>query len=214
MKPIPDDPEKLLYRSYNFYVYPQGRDQTFRCSGSSLTFLAEQKFDFNKLFQKGVSCCTQEKAAELHRQIEERQRYREDLNETVDLGNIDDVPVPAEEIDRLEQIRKDIKKFMIADDAKNIVIENCNGFQRKLIYQLIEKEFAKDVTASSIQKDNMKVISIGRKISLEEQREITRQKNEDDEEEYRRQVGLSALLQKISESVSKCGFIQGLIFSY
>lgn len=102
-----DNPEKFTYKSYNFYVFPQGRDQHFKCTGSSLTFLSEQNFNFNKLFQKGVSCCTQDVAKKLRTVYDERQRNRIDALEVSDerSPNFDEVPVPLEELDKLDEIR-------------------------------------------------------------------------------------------------------------
>lgn len=104
-----DDPEKFTYKSYNFYVYPQARDQVFKCLGTSVTFLAEQKFDFNKLFRSGISCCNREVAQKLRTQMEERQRHRENLNNAesgvAGVTVAEQVPVPPEELETLEQIR-------------------------------------------------------------------------------------------------------------
>lgn len=202
LSPFADNADDLNYRSYNFYVYPYGRDQAFRCSGSSMKFLAEQNFDFNKLFRDGISCCTQETANQLRKQLDEKQRYREDLADGNETTNVDEVPVPAEELANLDDIRTNIKDFLKSTDKKNIVIGKCNAFQRKLIYQMIEKEFGKDVTATSLQKDNAKVISVERKLSSEEQKKLLEQKNEEEDEELHRLIGLSALMQKISDSVS------------
>lgn len=106
-----EDPERFTYRSYNFYVYPQAKDQTFKCLGSSLTFLAEQHFDFNKLFQSGLSCCNRDVAKALRTQMEERQKYRENLN-NADAGApgsaADQVPIPPEELENLEKIRYEL----------------------------------------------------------------------------------------------------------
>lgn len=104
-----DDPDKFTYRSYNFYVYPQARDQVFKCLGTSMTFLAEQNFDFNKLFRDGISCCGRVVAKTLRSQMEERQRYRQNIN-NAESGNAsgvnnDQVPIPPEELDNLDQIR-------------------------------------------------------------------------------------------------------------
>lgn len=82
-----------------------------------------------------------------------------------------------------------------------MVFGNCNAFQRKLIYQVIQKEFSDEVTATSQTVNNQKVIVIERKWSVERQREEVEQQNDDDEGEYRRLVGLSILLLKISKSV-------------
>lgn len=86
-------------------------------------------------------------------------------------------------------------------EEKQLTIGNSNAFQRKLMYQLIDKEFASEITATSQVVNNQKVLLIERKWSMEQQQTNADQKNEEDESEYRRLVGLSALLQKISESV-------------
>lgn len=85
---------------------------------------------------------------------------------------------------------------------KNLVFGNCNAFQRKLMYQLIHKEFHDKVTATSKQVNNQKVIVIERKWSSERQHIEVEKQNQNDENEYQRLVGLSLLLLKLSQSVS------------
>lgn len=88
-------------------MYPQNRDDVFECSGSSLTFLAEQNFDFNKLFRHGVSCCTQDVAVKLREKYDERQKNRKEALEVKDEkpSNLDEVPVPVEEVDKLAEVK-------------------------------------------------------------------------------------------------------------
>lgn len=79
----------------------------FKCAGSCISFLAEQKFDFNKLFSRGVSCCTQDVAQKLREKYDERQKSRQEALELKDEkpSNFDDVPVPPEEIDKLMEVK-------------------------------------------------------------------------------------------------------------
>lgn len=74
-----------------------------------MTFLAEQKFDFNKLFREGVSCCTQDVAVKLREKYDERQKSREEALEVRDEkptnSNYDEVPVPPEEVDKLCEVK-------------------------------------------------------------------------------------------------------------
>lgn len=86
---------------------------------------------------------------------------------------------------------------------KTVVFGNCNAYQRKLIYQVIHKEFHNDVTATSQAVNGQTGIVIERKWSVERQHQEVAQQNEDDQSEYRRLVGLSALLLKISQSVGR-----------
>lgn len=83
-----------------------------------------------------------------------------------------------------------------------MVFGNSNAFQRKLIYQVVQKDFNDEVTATSQTLNNQKVIVIERKWSMERKQQEVELQNEEDEGEYRRLVGLSALLMKISKSVS------------
>lgn len=86
---------------------------------------------------------------------------------------------------------------------KNLLFGNCNAFQRKLIYQIIHKEFHDKVTATSKQVNNQKVIVVERKWSSERQQIEVEKQNQNDESEYQRLVGLSLLLLKLSRSVSE-----------
>lgn len=72
-----------------------------------MTFLAEQKFDFNKLFREGVSCCTQDVATKLREKYDERQKSREEALEVSDEKptTFDEVPVPPEEVDKLYEVK-------------------------------------------------------------------------------------------------------------
>lgn len=104
-----------------------------------------------------------------------------------------------------ECTRNSIQKFLDSKDSepeKNVVFGNCNAFQRKLIYQVIQRDFHDEVTATSQTVNNQKAIVIERKWSAERQQQEVQQQNQEDESEYRRLVGLSALLLKISQSVS------------
>lgn len=84
----------------------------------------------------------------------------------------------------------------------NIVIGSCNAFQRKLIYQMIVNEFTNEITATGQTLDKAKVILVERKLTDEQQASLLRQQNEKAEEEVNRLVGMSMIMDKISESVS------------
>lgn len=66
-----------------------------------------QNFNFNKLFRDGVSCCTQDVAQQLRDKYDERERCREEALEVKDekLNNCDDVPVPTDEVEKLNEVR-------------------------------------------------------------------------------------------------------------
>lgn len=94
---------------------------------------------------------------------------------------------------------------MESDESKSektLVFGSCNAFQRKLMYQIIHKEFHDRVTATSKQVNNQKAIVVERKWTSERQQIECEKQNQNDENEYQRLVGLSLLLLKLSQSVS------------
>lgn len=62
--------KKFISKTYNFYVYPHLRGQTFSCHGDSISFLAKNRFDFNKLFNYGISSCNITEANKLLEDLE------------------------------------------------------------------------------------------------------------------------------------------------
>lgn len=72
-----------------------------------MTFLAEQNFDFNKLFRQGVSCCIQEEAVKLREKYDERQKSRREAFEVKDEkpASLDEIPVPDEEVDKIHEAK-------------------------------------------------------------------------------------------------------------
>lgn len=88
-------------------------------------------------------------------------------------------------------------------DKKALHIGPHNAFQRKLIYQMIEKEFQQDITATSQNVSSQKVMVIERKWSAERQKQDVVEKNAAEENDLEQLIGLTVLLQKISQSVRK-----------
>ena len=88
-------------QSYNFYVFPRplhrgAPDCRFVCQASSIAFLANQGFDFNKLFNHGIPYLTSIEEEKLKKKLEEKQRIREE--------GLDLVPIPDHEKPQIEDI--------------------------------------------------------------------------------------------------------------
>lgn len=66
----PDDSNAFKSRSYNFFVYPRGKWQRFKCQGESMSFLGSHNFDFNKLFSEGIPFCDLAEANKLREKFE------------------------------------------------------------------------------------------------------------------------------------------------
>ena len=74
-----------------------------------MRFLAENGFDFNKLFKEGLSFCDAAEEEKLRHDLKERQNFRAEQilnreNSSSDLS-LDQIPVPEEEEKIIEESR-------------------------------------------------------------------------------------------------------------
>lgn len=77
-----DDPKKIRYKSYNFYVYPRNRGTCFQCEGDAMSFLARNRFNFNKLFDGGISFCDIAEGERQKNKLVEKQTKRAEQQES------------------------------------------------------------------------------------------------------------------------------------
>ncbi|KAJ7411085.1 hypothetical protein WISP_104606 [Willisornis vidua] len=72
-----DTEQKYIMKSFNFYIFPKpfnrnSPDVKFVCQSSSIDFLANQGFDFNKVFRNGIPYLNQEEERQLREQYDEK----------------------------------------------------------------------------------------------------------------------------------------------
>lgn len=70
-----DEKEQFLIKTWNFYIFPRPYGQTdhrFLCQASSLQFLSEHGFDFNKFIADGIPFLNLAKTKGLKRRLEKR----------------------------------------------------------------------------------------------------------------------------------------------
>ncbi|XP_058464193.1 poly(A)-specific ribonuclease PARN-like isoform X2 [Malaya genurostris] len=199
----PDD-GKVSYKCFNFYCYPKGRLNVFGCQGESMRFLAENGFDFNKLFRYGLSFCGEADEERMRTELRERQEQRaaalQEDTQNDENGILNMVPVPPAEEKLLADITEGIDNFLKGEE-KTYTITNCNGFQRKLVYQLIESKYSKLVSTSSVPlANNHKGILIERKRSKEEEQQFQAERVVQENDDLDSIVGLSLVLQELSKT--------------
>ncbi|XP_055624362.1 poly(A)-specific ribonuclease PARN-like isoform X2 [Toxorhynchites rutilus septentrionalis] len=194
------------YKCYNFYCYPKGRTQVFACQGESIRFLADNGFDFNKLFSEGLSYCGEVEEQRKRAELKDRQAQRaaalklteDEQNDEKDSLNM--IPVPTEEEKLISDISERIENFIKSED-KELAIANCNGFQRKLVYQLIDSKFQKLVsTASVVLENNQKAILVERKRTKKQEMQLEADRIAQENNELENAVGLSLVLQELSKA--------------
>lgn len=75
----------------------QTPDSRFMCQASSIAFLANQDFDFNKLFRHGIQYLSASEEEKLAKRLEEKQKLKEELNQDL-------IPIPDNDKPQIEEI--------------------------------------------------------------------------------------------------------------
>uniref|UniRef100_A0A182NHZ9 Poly(A)-specific ribonuclease RNA-binding domain-containing protein n=1 Tax=Anopheles dirus TaxID=7168 RepID=A0A182NHZ9_9DIPT len=201
----------ISYKCYNFYCYPKGRTNVFSCQGESMRFLADNGFDFNRLFREGLSYVNEPDEQRYRADLLDRQATRaanilvqaeeestNDAAETSSDTNL--IPVPAENQQLVDDVAANIAKFLSSDE-KELVIGNCNAFQRKLVYQMIEQLYQSKVsTTPVVLENNYKGIKVERKRTLEQEQALDAERRAKENEDLETKVGLSLVLQELSKA--------------
>lgn len=199
------DDEKNILKSYNIYVYPQSRNATFSCQGSSLSFLSANNFDFNKLFKSGISYCNAAEEEKVQQEVKEKQALRAEQlklrigTEEQDTSNRNFIPIPSHEEDMIFNAREKIHN-VANGTVEETMFDKVNPFQRKLIYELIEREFNHKVSTSVRNVENRKALIVETKRSEEEELLMEKNRQKEDEIHLVEVVGLRLLLKEISAS--------------
>ena len=145
------------YSCYSFYVWPRpasrnAPDPRFLCQTSSIDFLINQKFDFNKLFRDGVSYMRPAELDKLREILKEKQGLRrQSLTGGEHLST--DILVPEEQEDFLAGVKQQLERFARSEE-KELELEKCNSFQRRLIYQTARQLYTDLLSLSTVQKPN------------------------------------------------------------
>lgn len=204
--PADPDKEKVTCKSYNIYVYPQSRNATFLCQGQSLSFLAANGFDFNKLFLNGISYCNITEEEKFRQEIKEKQVLRMETlkqrvsSEVIDITNRNFIPIPEAENDLINTAREKIQN-VLDNKLFEATFDKVNPFQRKLIYELIEREFSNKVsTLVRSLENNRKGLVVTTKRSEEDELKIEKSRQKEDEIYLAEVIGLRLLLKEISSS--------------
>ncbi|CAN8002726.1 unnamed protein product, partial [Ixodes hexagonus] len=170
------DKEKSGYlcRAFNFFTCPRqmlrgSPDRIFRCQASSLHFLSQHGFDFNKLFAHGIPYLKPAELEQLSAALEERHALQSEAlaqngaNAEVSRPK---AAVPKEIQPFIDDVLESVERFLNAADDKQtpssppkqgeeeskagegdevLHLAECDPFRRKLIYQEVKARFAEAV---------------------------------------------------------------------
>uniref|UniRef100_A0A8C5TRR3 Poly(A)-specific ribonuclease PARN n=1 Tax=Malurus cyaneus samueli TaxID=2593467 RepID=A0A8C5TRR3_9PASS len=191
-----DAEEKYIMKSFNFYIFPKpfnrnSPDVKFVCQSSSIDFLANQGFDFNKVFRNGIPYLNQEEERQLREQYDEK---RSQANGAGSLSYLSPssakcpVTIPDDQKKFIEKVVEQIEDLLKNEESESLELEPCTGSVSEITY-LLKNVF--------ILKERYIVIS---KVDEEERKRREQQKQAKEQEELNDAVGFSRVVHAIANS--------------
>jgi len=142
--------EKEVYEAlpFTFYLFPRPykrfyNDVMFMCQSSSLDFLANNGFDFNKLFHKGISYLSPWQDAKVKERLEKDLSFcaaSASANPEIE-ASTKKIFIPQNQRVFIDDILKKVNDFLADKNIKTLDLPTCNAFQRKLIYEKLEDKY-------------------------------------------------------------------------
>ncbi|XP_058013596.1 poly(A)-specific ribonuclease PARN isoform X4 [Ahaetulla prasina] len=176
---------KYIMKSFNFYIFPKPLNRTspdvkFVCQSSSIDFLANQGFDFNKVFRNGIPYLNQEEERQLREQYDEKRSQANGLGGLAYMSPGAAKPPSA--------VPEDQKKFI-----EKVV------FQRKLIYQTLSWKYPKGIHVETVETEKERYMIIS-KVDEEERKRREQEKQAREQEELKDAVGFSRVIHALANS--------------
>lgn len=199
---------KYITKSFNFYVFPKpfnrsSPDVKIVCQSSSIDFLASQGFDFNKVFCNGIPYLNQEEERQLREQYDEK---RSQTNGAGTLAYVSPnaskhpVTIPEDQKKFIDQVVEKIEDLLQSEENKNLDLEPCTGFQRKLIYQTLSRKYPKGIHVETLETEKKERYIVISKVDEEERKRREQQRLAKEQEELNDAVGFSRVIHAIANS--------------
>ncbi|XP_069839818.1 poly(A)-specific ribonuclease PARN [Dendropsophus ebraccatus] len=204
--------EKYIIKSFNFYIFPRpfnrsSPDKKFVCQSSSIDFLANQGFDFNKVFRDGIPYLNQEEERQLRDQQEEKRYHTNGAGTGCYMYIPPDAPrapvvpvIPEDQKDFIDKIVGSVDEFLKDEEQKVLQLEPCTGYQRKLIYQTMNWKFPRGTHVETVESPNNERHMVITKVDEDERKVKEMQKKAKEQEDINDAVGFSRVIQAISSS--------------
>ncbi|XP_016051710.1 PREDICTED: poly(A)-specific ribonuclease PARN isoform X2 [Miniopterus natalensis] len=200
--------KRYIIKSFNFYVFPKpfnrsSPDVKFVCQSSSIDFLASQGFDFNKVFRNGIPYLNQEEERQLREQYDEKRLQSNGAGALSYVSpNTSKCPVtiPEDQKKFIDQVVEKIEDLLQSEDNKNLDLDPCTGFQRKLIYQTLNWKYPKGIHVETLETEKKERYIVVSKVDEEERKRREQQKHAKEQEELNDAVGFSRVIHAIANS--------------
>lgn len=118
-------------KTFNFYTFPRPFEEyqpRFLCEASSLDFLSQHKFDFNKWIHDGIAYMPGSLRDKKLKMVESPQRRNEI------------VPMAEEDKMLVADLRVMVRKWLLHEDSAELLLAPVNAYQRALQYQELRKD--------------------------------------------------------------------------
>ncbi|EDV27909.1 uncharacterized protein TRIADDRAFT_52927 [Trichoplax adhaerens] len=144
-----EDKKSFTAFPFSFYIFPQDDNSGpnkngFSCQISSIKFLSQHKFNFNKVFNDGMPYLNSIVEAECRMKIEEKMKSmweKEDEKYNRAKENKYPYQLSFKIADSDQQFVKDMIQLIdewLSDNSKKILqFPSCSGYHRKIIYELL-----------------------------------------------------------------------------
>jgi poly(A)-specific ribonuclease len=141
--------DKYTSTSWSFHLFPVvgGSGNDFRrwtLQLSSITFLKEHGFDFNKTFLDGIPYLSIKEESDLRNK---KTQTRVDKEVSI---NEEDAAWLAETVELVRRWIDMVEK----EEEKIFILPPCNSFKRLLLHQTLPKEFGKEIVLKKVDNEN------------------------------------------------------------
>uniref|UniRef100_A0A4W3HR74 Poly(A)-specific ribonuclease PARN n=1 Tax=Callorhinchus milii TaxID=7868 RepID=A0A4W3HR74_CALMI len=145
-----------IMKTFNFYVFPKplsraSPDVKFVCQSSSIDFLANHGFDFNKVFHAGIPYLNREDERQLREQLEEKQHQSNGTGTPSFIypnATKGPVVIPEEHRGFIEKIVEKVED-LLKDDEGSVELEPCTGVGNELSWLYACEEEMNDAVGFS-----------------------------------------------------------------
>ncbi|XP_070617622.1 poly(A)-specific ribonuclease PARN isoform X2 [Erythrolamprus reginae] len=178
-------------------------DVKFVCQSSSIDFLANQGFDFNKVFRNGIPYLNQEEERQLREQYDEKRSQANGLGGLAYMSPGAAKPpsvVPEDQKKFIEKVVERIEDLLKNEGNSTVQLEPCTGFQRKLIYQTLSWKYPKGLHVETLETEKKERYMIISKVDEEERRRREQEKQAREQEELKDAVGFSRVIHALANS--------------
>ncbi|XP_076455796.1 poly(A)-specific ribonuclease PARN-like [Babylonia areolata] len=211
---LKEDTQSYEARPFNFYIFPrpytrQAPDRRFLCQSSSMDFLVQQGFDFNKLFREGIPYLTQMQEDVMRDSLTQKHEAFAKFSSPAFFSPVGGeigpgkgpILIPDEQKEFIDNTCEKISKFLEDSDGPKVLqLDPCNGFQRKLLYQTVRTKFSAVHLETKTGDKKERFIVVTKVSSDEELKKKEKDKQNAELMELEEAVGFAKVIKLIKES--------------